>query len=296
MVDSPDFPSIFCHSKRPDWGVAIVVAEGEAKRSYLFEDGEERTLGAAGIGHMRKVDHPDREQQQTCAHLLSLLAKRGARRDAEAPSRAAVDAQLARFHRKYPGGFFGNEWRNAAKSSYAGRGRGGVMNEIQERFAQERVTARLEKQQFAELWDDAVELLRASGLATADLQRARPASEQRLLAEALSNLLQGEQSYEHRFDRFIATYASLFRDPPSWQTTTAFSALLVPIEHVYVEPTAFRKQLKLLALPSAFGARPGGAAYLRCLAAAKKLANMLATRGEVPRDLLDVHDFIRATV
>jgi hypothetical protein len=296
MVDSPDFPSIFCHAKRPDWGVGIVTAEGEGKRSYLFEDGEERTLGAAGIGHMRKVDHPDREQQQTCAHLLSLLAKRGARRDAEAPSRAAIDAQLARFHRKYPGGFFGNEWRNAAKSASAGQGRGGVMNEIQERFAQERVAVRLQKQQFAELWDDAVELLGASGLATAPLQRARPPSEQRLLAEALSSLLQGEQSYEHRFDRFISAYASLFRDPPSWQTTTAFSALLAPLEHVYVEPTAFRKQLKLLGLPSAFGARPSGAAYLRCLAAAKKLANMLATRGEVPRDLLDVHDFIRATV
>jgi hypothetical protein len=296
MVDSPEFPSIFCHDKRPLWGVGIVTAEGDGKRSYLFEDGEERTLGAAGIGQMRKVDHPDREQQQTCAHLLSLLAKRGARRAAEAPSKAAIDTQLARFHKKYPGGFFSSEWRDAAKSAVAGRARGAVMNQVQERFAQERVATRLERQEFGELWDDAVELLGASGLATGELQRARPPSEQRPLAEALGSLLQGEQSYEHRFDRFVAAYASLFRNPPSWQTTTAFSALFAPVEHVYVEPTAFRRQLKLMALPGAFGARPSGAAYLRCLAAAKTLANMLATRGEVPRDLLDVHDFIRATV
>jgi hypothetical protein len=68
-----------------------------------------------------------------------------------------------------------------------------------------------------------------------------------------------------------------------------------PLDHVYVEPAAFRKQLRLLGRPSAFGARPTGAAYARCLAACQALANMLATHGEVPRDLLDVHDFIRST-
>lgn len=296
MVDSPGFPNIFSHTKRPAWGVGIVTGEGEGKRSYLFEDGEERTLGVAGISHMQKVDHPDRDQQETCAHLLSLLAKREGRRSAEAPTRSAVDAQLGRFHRKYPGGFFGNEWRAAAKTAFAGQARGGVLSQIQTRFAADRVAELLEKQKFAELWEDAVQLLNASGLAAGDLQRARLPAEQRLLAEALAELLQGDQSYEHRFDRFIAAYVSLFKDSPSWQTTTALSALLVPVEHVYVEPAAFRKQLKLLALPSSFGARPTGAAYARCLSAAKTLANMLATRGEVPRDLLDVHDFIRATV
>jgi hypothetical protein len=241
------------------------------------------------------VEHPSRDQQQTCAHLLSLLAKRAGRRDADAPAKSAVDTQLARFHRKYPGGFFGNEWRTAAKTAFAGQARG-LMNQIQERFTPERVADRLEKQQFAALWDDAVELIGASGLSAGALQRASLPAEQRLLAEALSNLLQAEQSYEHRFDRFITVYTSLFKEAPSWQTMTALSALFVPVEHVYVEPTSFRKQLKLLGVPSAFGARPSGAAYVRCVSAAKTLANMLATRGEVPRDLLDVHDFIRSTV
>ncbi len=295
MVDSPEFPNIFCHAKRPDWGVGIVASEGEGKRSYLFEDGEERTLGAAGIDHMRKVEHPDRDQQQTCAHLLSLLAKRAGRRDSATPTTSAIDAQLARFHRKYPGGFFGNEWRSAAKSASAGQARG-LLNQVQERFAAERVAALLEKQKFVDLWDDAIELLNASGMAAGALQRTRVAGEQRPLTEALCGLLQGDQSHEHRFDRFVTVYASVFKETPSWQTLTALSALSVPVEHVYVEPTAFRKQLKLLALPSTIGGRPSGAAYARCLSAAKTLANMLATRGEVPRDLLDVHDFIRSTV
>lgn len=295
MASSPGFPTIFCHSKRPDWGVGIVSGEGEGKRSYLFEDGEERTLGAAGVHLMRKVEHPDPDQQQTCAHLLALVAKRAGHRDAET-SKSTVDAQLVRFHKKYHEGFFGSRWRSAAKSAFAGQVRGGAMAETQKRLASDRVARLLEERKFAELWDDALARLNASGMATGELQRARMPDEQRLLAETLANLLHGKQSYEHRFERWIGAYASVFKSAPSWQTATALSAMMTPVEHVYVEPTAFRKQLKRLALPSAFGSRPSGAAYLRCLAAAKSLANMLATHGEVPRDLLDVHDFMRATV
>jgi hypothetical protein len=296
MVKSPTFPNVFCHTKRPDWGVGILSGEGEGKRTYLFEDGEERTLSATGVQLMRKVERLDAEQQQTCTHLLSLLAKRAGRRDAGAPTRSAVDAQLARFHKKYHGGFFGDGWRNAAKTAFAGQVRGGVMARTQERLGSERVAELLEKRNFAELWDDALAMLSASGLAAGELQPARLPAEHRLLAEALADLLHGKQSYDHRFERWIATYTSVFKRAPSWQTATALPAMLAPTEHVYVEPTAFRKQLKLLALPSAFGTRPSGATYVRCLAAAKSLANRLATHGEVPRDLLDVHDFVRATV
>lgn len=296
MVDTPGFPTIFRHSKRPDWGVAIGSGEGDGKRSYLFEDGEERTFGAVGVTLLRTVDHPNADQQQTCAHLLSLLAKRAGRRDAETITRSTVDAQVARFQKKYPGGFFGSGWRSNTRSAFAGQVRAGVMAQTQERFGLDRVSELLEKRKFAELWGDALEMLNASGLAAGDLQRLQAPAEQQLLAEALADLAHGKQSYEHRFERWISAYASAFKSAPSWQTATALSAMLTPVEHVYVEPTAFRKQLKLLALPSTFGGRPSGTAYTRCLAAAKSLANMLATRGEVPRDLIDVHDFIRVTV
>lgn len=71
MAKSLGFPKIFCHSKRPDWGSASCQAREKAKRSYLFEDGEERTLGTAGVLWMLKVEHPDPDQQQTCGHLLA---------------------------------------------------------------------------------------------------------------------------------------------------------------------------------------------------------------------------------
>src|SRR5258706_15371233 len=72
LVDSAEFPSLFSHAKRTNWGVGVVTEERDGKRTYLFEDGEERTLGAAGIELMRKIEQPDREQQATCTHLLSM--------------------------------------------------------------------------------------------------------------------------------------------------------------------------------------------------------------------------------
>lgn len=295
MVDGPEFPNLFTHIKRQDWGVAIACGEREGKRSYLFEDGEERTLGAAGIQLMRKVAHPDRDQQQTCAHLLSLLAKRASRPDAQQVSvLSGVEKQLTRFHKKYHAGFFGNEWREDAKVAFARQARG-VASQFQDRLASERVAQLLAQQDFATVWNDVVTLVNASGLPAGELPKTKVPAEQRVLAEATNVLLHGSESYDHRFDRWIAAYVSVFRDAPSWQTATALSALMAPVEHVYVEPATFRKQLKALGRPSTFGARPVAAAYTRCLAAAQALANMLATRGEVPRDLLDVHDFIRTT-
>jgi hypothetical protein len=294
-VESPDFPSLYRHSTRPAWGVGILSGEHDGKRSYLFEDGEERTLGAAGIELMRVVDHPDRDQQETCSHLLSLLAKRAGRRDTQAPLKSAVEKQLARFHKKYHGGFFSGEWRNDTNNAFARRVRGSIAQNVQERLSAQRMSELLEREDFAAVWNEAVALVNASGLAAGDLQSTTAQAEQRLLAEAVYSLLHGQESYEHRFDRWIAALASVFRDGASWQTATALAAMMTPVDHVYVEPTSFRKQLKLMARPSAFGARPTGAAYVRCLAAAQALANMLATQGEVPRDLLDVHDFIRTT-
>lgn len=295
MVDSPEFPNIFTHVKRSDWGVGIASGERDGKRSYLFEDGEERTLGATGIGLMRKVESPDRSQQQTCSRLLALLAKRASRPDARQTSIiSGVEKQLTRFHKKYHAGFFGNEWREDAKVAFARKARG-VAQQVQERLSVDRVAQLLAQQKFSVVWSDVVTLVNASGLTTGELSDTKEPGAQRALAEATNALLHGPESYDHRFDRWIAAYASEFGDAPSWQTATALSALMAPVDHVYVEPSAFRKQLRSLGRPATFGTRPASAAYARCLAAAQALANMLATRGEVPRDLLDVHDFIRTT-
>ncbi|HYQ18658.1 MAG TPA: hypothetical protein VEQ58_22945 [Polyangiaceae bacterium] len=296
LVSSAEFPSLFSHTKRTNWGVGVVAEERDGKRTYLFEDGEERTLGVEGIGLMRKIEQPDRDQQATCTHLLSLLAKREGRREpTKAAGTSAMERQIDRFRKKFRGGFSGGDWKGDKSAAFARHARGAISQRVQERLSAESMQQRLADKDYAGLCKEAATLLAESGLATKEKELSLPEApaEQQRLAEALYGLLHGQESYEHRFDQWIAAYISAFKDAPSWQIATALPALFSPVDHIYVEVTSFRKQLKALAREGTIGARPNGAAYVRCLTGARALAHLLATRGEVPLDLLDVHDFIR---
>ncbi|HXK18390.1 MAG TPA: hypothetical protein VNG33_11335 [Polyangiaceae bacterium] len=297
VATSREFPSLFSHKKRADWGVGVLSGEEDGKRRYLFEDGEERIMGAGGIQLMFKVEAPDRDQQATCARLLALLAKREGRSESnEAAGASAVIKQLERLHKKYPSGFSGKEWRSDEKNMHARQTRTTSAPKVQAELSPKNFEKLERAQRYEEIWGQVVRLLGESGLVQGPLKSPSNAEQQRLLAEKTRELLHGSDTYEARFDRFIAAYESALREPPSWQVATALPALMSPVNHVYVEPTSFRKQLKALSRYSAFAARPNGPAYTRCLGMAQALANMLAARGEVPRDLLDVHDFVRVTV
>jgi len=297
VATSREFPSLFGHKKRADWGVGVLSGEEDGKRRYLFEDGEERIMGAGGIQLMFKVEQPDRDQQATCARLMALLAKREGRSEsAEAAGATTVVKQLERLHKKYQTGFFGKEWRSDEKNTYARQTRTTTAPKVQAELSAKNLEKLERAQRYNEIWGLVVKLLAESGLVPGQLKSPSNVEQQRLLAEKTRELLHGSDTYEARFDRFVAAYESALREAPSWQAATALPALMSPVDHVYVEPTSFRKQLKALSRYSAFAARPNGAAYTRCLGMAQGLANMLAARGEVPRDLLDVHDFVRFTV
>jgi len=297
LASNREFPSLFSHKKRADWGVGVLSGEQDGKRRYLFEDGEERIMGAGGIELMHKVEVPDRDQQATCARLMTLLAKREGRSEsAESPGVSAVLKQLERLHKKYPGGFFSKEWRCDEKNMHARQTRSSTAPKVQVALALKNLEKLERAQRYDEIWGQVVTLLGESSLAAGLPKAPSGVEQQRLICEKTRELLHGRDSYEARFDRFIAAYETVFHEAPSWQTATALPALMSPVDHVYVEPTFFRKQLKALSRYSAFAARPNGAAYTRCLGMAQALANMLAARGEVPRDLLDVHDFVRVTV
>ncbi|RYZ05655.1 MAG: hypothetical protein EOO73_19385 [Myxococcales bacterium] len=295
VVDNQEFPCLFSHSKREEWGVAVLSGHSEGRRSYLFEDGEERTLGTAGVDLLRKVERPNQEQQATWAHLLSLLAKRRGRREPhEIAVAAAVERQLTRFQQKYAQGFTGKSWTAEKNGARARNAREALVPQVQARLSPKRVADMITKQNISQVWLEAAELLRESGLVVGAFPEPE-AHGQRQLAQAIVDLLYGHESYERRFDRWVSACSAVMGDAPSWQTATALPALLSPVEHVYVDPTSFRKQLGVLGRPSAMGGRPSGSAYLRCLAAAQSLANLLAARGAIARDLLDVHDFVRIT-
>jgi hypothetical protein len=296
VADDSGFPALFAHLNRADWGVSVLSGQRDGKRRYLFESGEERTMGAGALDLMRKVEQPSSDQRATYARLVALLAKREKRADPpKAPGATAVVKQLERFHKKYANGFFGKEWKSDKNSMHARQARGALVENAQEQLSKDALDKLQVAQKFEAVWSLVVASLNESGLLTSELRPTAQADEQRALSGACVALLYGSESYEQRFDRWVATFESVFHEPPSWETATALSALVTPLEHIPVDPPSFRKQLKALSRYSSFGARPVGSVYTRCLTMAQALANMLAERGEVPRDLLDVHDFIRVT-
>ncbi len=295
--DDKAFPTLFSHRKREDWGVSVLSGEHDGKRRYLFEGGEERTMGAGSLDLMRKIEQPDAEQRAAYVRLVGLLAKRERRSEtSKAPGASAAMKQLDRFHKKYPGGFFSREWKTDEASVHARRARGALVEKAQERLSAVAVSKLLSAERFEALWEETIGTVNGSKWAPEPLRPTADRDQQRALAEASADLLHGRDTYDARFDRFIGAYEAAFHDPPSWEAATALSALTSPVEHVLVAPALFRKQLKALARSATFAARPSGAAYSRCQTMCQALANLLAARGEVPRDMLDVHDFVRETL
>jgi hypothetical protein len=295
--DTAEFPALFVHEQRAGWGVSVLSGESDGKRRYLFEGGEERTMGQGALDLMRKVEEPDRHQRATYARLVALLAKRKTHsvptgtRFAQSP----LLKQLAHFHAKYSGGLHSADWQDDPEHLAAREKRSATTKKVALQLSDRALDKLPKGPRVDTIWKLTAALLSESALAGDDLEAAAP-NQQSGLGVAVRDLLHGQEAYEKRFDHFIACFESAFGKPPGWQTATALSALMFPTTHVYVEPNAFRKQLKALARSSPLGARPSGASYTRCLEMARTLANQLAAKGEVPRDLFDVHDFIRSTV
>jgi hypothetical protein len=294
IADESEFPTLFAHGTRKDWGLGVLAGERDGKRSYLFESGEERLMGSGAYDMMRKVAPLDRDQHATYARLTALVARRQGRAE---PSKAAgfsLLEQLEGLHRDFPQGFLDPAWKNENR---AGRVRGIRLQESQELLSSKSLDALLKAQQFDAAWAAVSKALSGTEWLPADQLKPVPAGEGlRQIAGAARELLYGSAALEQRIDRFVAAYEVAFRRAPRWETATALPALVFPGEHVLVELASFRKQLKALGAKGTLVARPSGTGYARCANAARVIASKLAESGEVPEDLLDVHDFVRFTL
>lgn len=288
-----EFPGLFCHRTRADWGVSVISGERDGKRTYLFEGGEERVMGSGAHDMMRKLTHLNPEQQSTLARLTALVAgRRGLPASGKAGSAVLLD-QLAVLRRPFPRGFRDPEWKNEKR---AGAARETAVPLAQELLSLQALDAQLKAQQFDAIWSSVAKVLAGTGFLPGDPLEPSQASGVSLLAGAVRELLHGSANIEQRVDRFSAAFEAAFGRLPRWELTTGLLALVSPDRHVLVDLTSFRKQLKVLGSKGSLPQSPSGAAYMRCVNAARIVASKLTEQGEVPHDLLDVHDFIRFTL
>lgn len=285
MTETAAFPGLFCHPTRADWGVGVVSGESDGKRTYLFDSGEERMMGRGELDKMSRIAHLNEEQRRTLARLTALVARR------HAPKTGVVTLvdEVAALRQAFPQGFADPSW---SAQQPAGRVREQLAG-AQKALSRASLDAQLNSQQVEPLWAAAAQVLVATGWVPADQLVPAPSLGLGLLAANVRELLHGSASIEQRVDGFSVAFETAFRRPARWETTTGLLALLDPDHHVLVDLASFRKVLKLIGAKGTVSQNPSGAGYVRCLHAARVIASKLNEAGEVPRDLLDVHDFVR---
>ncbi len=296
-------PSLFNHTTRKDWGVGVLAWEDGGKRGYLFEDGEERTMASGFHQLMRRVEQPNPEQKAAYDRLRGLLAAReNAKSSSPRPHGPSFLDQLSKLHETYPTGLVDPKWltevRGEGVEKRTPRHRDAAIREVEEVLSASALDALISNQRYTQVWELVVATLSHTDLVpTAQLKKPKAvdAEHMRVLALAVRELLHGKTPFEQRFDRFLSALASVIGESVRWEMATALISLAQPTEHICVHPTVFRHQLKATGSRGTAPARPTSVAYARMLGVARLVAKKLGEQGQVPRDLLDVHDFMRVT-
>jgi hypothetical protein len=297
-ADNTAFPTLFAHSLRKEWGVGVLAGERDGKRRYLFEDGEERTLASGFDQMMRRIEQPTEDQMLAFARLQGVLAGRAKTGDDAGKAAGwSIGKQLAKFRETYSAGFSDPNWLEDVRGGAHGR-RATALRDAQTRLASKALDSLLSDQKAAAVWSEVRSVIAASGLVPASqLPKEQLEGEpMRQLASAIRELLHGSGPHDKRFDRFVATFTTAVGTAPGWEMATVLSALLHPLDHVCVDTAMFRKQVKECARQRGVTTQASSGGYATFLSVARLIANKLAEQGEVPRDLMDVRDFIVFTL
>jgi hypothetical protein len=296
---------LFAHATRKEWGVGVLAWEIGGKRGYLFDDGVERTMASGFYQLMGRVEKPSPDQRAAYLRLQRILTGRArAHHQMTETDGPTFYDQVARLRKTYPAGLLDSKWaeeiRGEGGKSRSSRHRAALIAEAQEQLSPQKFETLLASQHYGQVWEMIVSVLNHSDLVPkAQLKQPKISrgEQQRELALAARDLLHATGAYEKRFDRFVSALAAHCGESVRWEIATAISAIVHPAEHVCVHPTVFRQQFKIIGSPGQLpAAKPTGAGYMRVLAATRTVGAKLAEQGEVARDLLDLHDFIRNTL
>ncbi len=300
---------IFRHTKRQDWGLAILAWERDGRRAYQFEDGELRVFARGFYAFLEEVDRPESESEPLATRLAHEVVDADSRRDLERrlavgdPSAVFFDEQVELFRRTYPLGFADPKWKRDVRGQDVRRRlkrhRDPAIEKARAQLAAEPLDRLIAQKQFAAVIDALATVLTETDLLTE--KQAAPlrdvsAEQEKAVASGIRELIHGGAPYNARLADFIKLMRQQTGSAPSWQLVTAPCALFHPEQHVCVRPASFREQAKSLA-PRLAGARsPGASLYARFLAMAEHIRGKLLEQGLGTRDLMDVYDFIRVTL
>ncbi|MBW2529332.1 MAG: hypothetical protein JRI23_34465 [Deltaproteobacteria bacterium] len=296
---------LFRHSKRPEWGLAIVVRERDGRYDVQFQDGAMRAMAKEFLELLVPVDRPADETSSALRDLTAMSGMALARsaRDSEAGTRAiSLDEQIGYFLEQYEDGFDDDQWtkrvRGIGQRRRAKGHRDPVIQMARELLSAQAIDELLEQLRPDEVLDRALRIMKSTSLISkAQLRPFEELGMQRhtLFARALRDLLYGDTDFELAFVKF----QQVFRHTPSdlsWAATTLWLALVEPDEHLCVRPAVLADQARWMAPVLRMPSGPDGRIYLRLRDMVLAVRDELRKRGLPPRDVMDVYDFMWCTL
>lgn len=305
-----DIQPLFRHSKRPQWGLAILAWETPTRRHFQFQDGRLRTF-KRGFEHLfEQVDKPLDVAIPVVSELESrvdrTLTRRNPRRKRlqfKEPEATFAD-QVVYFRDNFPEGFQDEAYVRKVREPAEGRKprkrhRQPAIDRAQKELSKHRLDELIETGEYSKVHEAAVNLMKSTSLVTPKARKpleTLPESAHEDFAFALRALLHGEGPIFDRFARFVASLTHENSRPPRWGLCTSILALADPTEHVPVKPSTFRQQALFMAPRLRYEKQPTAGLYERYRKMVLAVKGRLEDEGLQPRDLLDVYEFIWITL
>jgi hypothetical protein len=297
--------TLYAHRKRPRWGLAILAWEGCEQRHYQFQDGQLRTFKKGYYELMTEVEEPVDRALDIVRDLKAMLhIERGRRETSKAPGPiVSFDDQVRTFEALYPKGFVDPGWvasmRGAPGARRLKKHRDLAIAEARERLSREILERCIASGDHRAVCEAAKAVLASTDLAgskdTASLRRL-PASEEAAVARALYELLYGTERYAVRFTAWVAVLDRSSKERVSWPLATARGAHVHPHERRAIKPSVARQQAQWIAPELTYDSSPSAELEKRMVAMAESVRRRLERAGHVARDLLDIYDFMNATL
>ncbi len=300
-------PRVFEHTTRKDWGRSVLLAEIPDKRTFLFEDGSERSFRPDYWHKMEVVDAMGPSE----AWRVDKLARRNQVPDPSSSRRSKLPPkkpditfaqQVAYFVELYPVGFEDEKYikteRGEPGTKAAEKLKDAAIERAEDKLAHSKLQAMLDAGDYVGLHQLAYEFFTSTKNTTqkSEATKFRGMSDESReeLARMLVELLYGEKNYGLRFDNFVATLE--VAGSATWPIATLLPALIYPQHHVFVKPTFMKKQALILDIDPKYDTSPNSTTYTQFQKTAEATLELLKEAGQRPRDLWDVYTFIWKTL
>jgi hypothetical protein len=270
-----------------------------------FQDGKLRVF-PNDAGHL--IERVVRPVGETISLSRRLRAMSGV---AQAKRRSAGDAtpdmpfsdQLRLFQHEYPDGFVGEGWtterHGGGERTRLKRHRDPAIADAKELFQCARLDQVMKSGRTLDFMKEVVELIGETNLVPQGqltrLNMLEP-DEATDLVDALRALLYGHLGVAERMDQLVDVLTIVLGRPPSWCIASTVAALTDPQRFAYVRRTTIVAQAKALAPGLRVSTSADGPQYEVVLSMMQTARDRLTAAGLKPRDLLDVYDFMYATL